>query len=310
MARIRTIKPDFWTDETLTECSLSARLLFIGTWNFCDDEGNLENSHIQLKSKIFPVDNLDVRPLIQELVTHGLLNEYSVSGKKYLNIKGFKKHQLINRPSKPQFPLYESSLNTHGALTEHSLQKGREGKGMEGSVVSPSALVELASQSQPVVDEPLPLFSENQTTQVTVVDTQEVKPESLIFDHWKSVMNHPRAVLAEKTKQLLKARLKEGFTVESCISAINGCAKSPHHMGFNDRQTRYDDIGLIFRNGEITNRFIGYDEQLPTINTERMKLSAAGRSTAASLDDWIVDGSGGDSQPGEIVVEGEVIERF
>ena len=39
MARIRSIKPQFWTSEQIADCSSNARLLFIGLWNFCDDCG-------------------------------------------------------------------------------------------------------------------------------------------------------------------------------------------------------------------------------------------------------------------------------
>lgn len=134
MARIRTIKPDFWTDEKLTECSLSARLLFIGLLNFADDNGNLTRSAKKIKMQIFPADVIDCEPLIIELSTHGVLSEYSVSGEKYLNIKGFKKHQLINRPSKTSIPEPDLSIEikqAHGGLTEDSLT---EGKGREGKV--------------------------------------------------------------------------------------------------------------------------------------------------------------------------------
>ena len=131
MARIRTIKPEFWTDETLTECSLSARLLFIGSWNFADDNGNLEHSAKQLKMKVFPADDVKVTPLLNELIAHGLLIEYSVSDKKYLHIKGFLKHQVINRPSKSNIPPFDESLRTHGTLTEDSLTEGK-GSGREG----------------------------------------------------------------------------------------------------------------------------------------------------------------------------------
>ena len=137
MPRIRTIKPDFWTDETITECSLSARLLFIGTWNFADDNGNIEASAKQLKMKIFPDDNIKIASLLGELISHGLLTEYSLNGCKYLHIKGFKKHQVINRPSKTNIPKYDDSLITHGGLTEDSRTegKGREGKGKEGKEI-------------------------------------------------------------------------------------------------------------------------------------------------------------------------------
>ena len=134
MARIRTIKPEFWTDGALIECSMSARLLFIGTWNFADDQGNLDRSAKQIKARVFPADNIDCEPLLRELMAQRLLTEYSVNGKKYIHIQGFTKHQLINRPSKPTCPAFDDSLSTQAPLTEYSQQegKGREGKGGEG----------------------------------------------------------------------------------------------------------------------------------------------------------------------------------
>lgn len=123
------MKPEFWVDEKLTECSLSARLLFIGSFNFADDNGNMVASAKRLKMQVFPADSIDVQPLVDELIAHGLLIEYSVNGKKYWHIKGFKKHQKINRPSNsdiPQPQLSEGSVSDHEGLID-----GREGKGRE-----------------------------------------------------------------------------------------------------------------------------------------------------------------------------------
>lgn len=136
MARIRTIKPDFWTDETLGECSPTARLLFVGTWNLADDHGNLERSSRQLKAQLFPYDNFDCEPFVVELLHVGCLLEYEVDGKKYLHIKGFDKHQKVEKKSSPRHPLYEDSLRTHRLVTETSPSSsgsslGREGKGRE-----------------------------------------------------------------------------------------------------------------------------------------------------------------------------------
>ena len=39
MARIRTVKPDFWKDEELSAASPEAALLAIGLLNHSDDEG-------------------------------------------------------------------------------------------------------------------------------------------------------------------------------------------------------------------------------------------------------------------------------
>lgn len=128
--RIRSVKPEFWTDETVVECSIPARLLFIGTWNISDDSGNLDRSSKQLKMKIFPADVIDCEPLVQELIAHGLLEEYTIDGKIYLHIKGFNKHQVINKPSKSKIPPY-SSGSTTVALPEHYATEGKgigEGK--------------------------------------------------------------------------------------------------------------------------------------------------------------------------------------
>lgn len=131
MARIRTVKPEIWTDEKLTECSLSARLMFIGMLNFADDKGNMAYSAKRLKMQIFPADAIDTQPLLDELIAHGIVIVYSVSAEKFLHIKGFTKHQVINRPSASAIPPYQfddDSRSTHGALTEGMEGKGKEGK--------------------------------------------------------------------------------------------------------------------------------------------------------------------------------------
>jgi hypothetical protein len=56
VARIRTIKPDFWTNEKVLSIKPLTRLLFIGMWNFADDYGRLDFSPISIKAKVFPND--------------------------------------------------------------------------------------------------------------------------------------------------------------------------------------------------------------------------------------------------------------
>jgi hypothetical protein len=120
MARLRTIKPEFWSDAAVGECSPSARLLFVATWNFADDHGGLDRNAKQLKAQAFPYDAIDCEPLVQELLRAGLLVEYVSNGKKYLHIRNFQKHQKIEKPSSPRIPLYDPSVNPPRALTEPS----------------------------------------------------------------------------------------------------------------------------------------------------------------------------------------------
>jgi hypothetical protein len=117
MARIRTIKPEFWTDERIGECSMPARLLFIATWNIADDHGGLDRSAKQLKAQAFPYDNIDCEPLVQELLSARLLVEYESGGKKYLHIRGFRKHQKNEKPAAPRFPLYQEEPDSSSGST-------------------------------------------------------------------------------------------------------------------------------------------------------------------------------------------------
>ena len=139
MARIRTIKPEFWASEQVMECSPIARLLFIGLWNFCDDGGNHVDSDRTIKAEIFPGDDIssqDVRRLLDELSSNGLISLYSSNGKGFIHVTGWQ-HQKIDRPSykHPAFP-GDASPNVRRMIDEDSPPegKGREGKGKEGDM--------------------------------------------------------------------------------------------------------------------------------------------------------------------------------
>ncbi|UYW33644.1 hypothetical protein [Methylorubrum extorquens] len=106
MARIRTIKPEFWTSEQVMECSPNARLAFIGMWNFCDDAGRMPASPKQIKALVFPSDDFtseNVRGMIDELELNGLVRRYVVEDKEFLAVTGWH-HQKIDKPQKPRTP--------------------------------------------------------------------------------------------------------------------------------------------------------------------------------------------------------------
>lgn len=104
MARIRSIKPDFWTDEKVVELSAFARLLFIGLWNFADDDGRMVYSPKKIKMQIFPSDNLDISELFGEIRRESLIDIYLVDDIEYLQVVGFAKHQKIDKRTPSKFP--------------------------------------------------------------------------------------------------------------------------------------------------------------------------------------------------------------
>lgn len=137
MARIRTIKPEFWSSEQIMECSLIARLMFIGLWNFCDDAGNHSASLKTIKAEIFPGDDIDsenIRQLLDELSSNGLIVFYSNENKDFLHVTGWH-HQKIDRPSFKHPPYKpEKSKTIRRTIDDQSPPEGslKEGKGEEG----------------------------------------------------------------------------------------------------------------------------------------------------------------------------------
>lgn len=106
MPRIRTIKPEFWTNEQVIELSIPARLLFIGSWNFCDDRGVMPASLKAIKAKVLPADDYstaDIEQLINELLDQGLFSEFQAQDARWWYVTGWK-HQKIDRPTASKYP--------------------------------------------------------------------------------------------------------------------------------------------------------------------------------------------------------------
>lgn len=93
MARSRNIKPGFFSNEALGECSPYARLLFAGLWTLADREGRLEDRPKRIKVQVLPFDDVDVDPLLDELAKRSFLVRYEVGGDRYIQIVNFARHQ-------------------------------------------------------------------------------------------------------------------------------------------------------------------------------------------------------------------------
>lgn len=79
--------------------------------------------------------------------------------------------------------------------------------------------------------------------------------EFQVFEHWRQTLNHPKAKATPERKRII-ARALKAYSVEECQRAITGCSRSPHHMGQNDRGTRYDDLELILRDAKHIEGFL------------------------------------------------------
>ncbi|MEL4167286.1 DnaT-like ssDNA-binding domain-containing protein [Pseudomonas sp. ZS001] len=142
MARIRTVKPEFWSSEQVMSCRPMARLLFIGLWNFCDDGGNHPLSPRTIKALVFPGDDItteEVSGLLGELEGAELIQSYWVTGKNYFHVRGWK-HQKIEKKNfkypGPPSEFDDQSESIRQQFAEESstdrrpVDPGREGKGI------------------------------------------------------------------------------------------------------------------------------------------------------------------------------------
>ena len=129
MARIRTIKPEFFTSEDIVALSPLARLFYVSLWCESDREGRLSWRPGTLKMRYLPGDNCDVDLLAQELIDAELIVLYQVEGKTYAEIPTFKNHQVINnRESESIIPARVADASARVKAEGRKEGKGRERK--------------------------------------------------------------------------------------------------------------------------------------------------------------------------------------
>lgn len=108
MARIRTIKPDFFASEDVSRLPLRARLTWVGLWTHADDHGRAKDVLGLLKAAIWPLDDDvtldDIEEDLCELADQHRIVRYEVDGRHYIAIVNWHVHQAINRPKASDIP--------------------------------------------------------------------------------------------------------------------------------------------------------------------------------------------------------------
>ena len=138
MARIRTIKPDFFRHEGLQDLETAnpgkhPMLVFAGLWGHCDKSGRFEWRPRMLKLDILPFLDFSMTDTLELLVASGFIRRYSADGGEYGVIPTFAEHQRIGGKeleAPEKFP--EPPGKQSGSTGEAPGSAGREGKGKEG----------------------------------------------------------------------------------------------------------------------------------------------------------------------------------
>ena len=130
MARKRTIDPEIWSDDKITQLTdVRSYLLYLGCISIADDLGRFEWSSRQLWARLFPtredVKLADVQRWMDDLIAVGLLESYEVGGRTYALHPKWANHQYVSRPSKSRIPApfeHESSARRAESVRTKSAQ--------------------------------------------------------------------------------------------------------------------------------------------------------------------------------------------
>lgn len=149
MARIRTIKPSFFTSDDVCALSPLARLLYIGLWCEADREGRMIWTPKAFKRRYLPDDDCEIDALCAELVKRNMVQLY---GEGLACIPSFAKHQHVN-PREAQSdiaPPPDASPRVTGAsnleLHTQGGKERKEGEGKEGNAATRRVGVQSATR--------------------------------------------------------------------------------------------------------------------------------------------------------------------
>lgn len=126
MARIRTIKPEINSDGKAARLDDDAWRLWVSSWTLADDAGRLPADPAWLGGQIFwakPDPTECASRALAKLRESSMVGFYVVRGEPYMSIRGWTKHQKIDKPSGPKFP---GPDQVDGELSTATLAKPRE----------------------------------------------------------------------------------------------------------------------------------------------------------------------------------------
>ena len=155
MARIRSIKPEFWRSPSTAKASPRARLLYIAMWNWCDDFGVGEWTPRELLGFAFPNDenvtSTELQCLCTEVATCFGTQFYLVNGRRFYCIPSWDDHQKNERRAQCKYPRPDapdasvdaevhgnaekrgSSVQTRGSTGTGTGEQGNRGTGEQGN---------------------------------------------------------------------------------------------------------------------------------------------------------------------------------
>lgn len=262
MARARNIKPQFFTNDELSELPPLARLLFIGLWTIADFKGCFEYKPKRLKVQLLPYDDCDIEQLVSALDKSRFISIYSVQGQTFGKVLNFNKHQNPHKNEKEKgsdIPdIYQN--DAENVMFSDNLEDIEINHDKNGS--DPADSLNLIPDScSPITDTPVSVSPK-------FVFKSELKKLGVSEEQASEFMQVRKAKKAVNTKNAFEILIAESQKANlSLDQAIDYCLKRQNPWG-------------AFKAAWYVN------EQIENQNPNQHTFQTAAQKTAAEHDRW------------------------
>jgi len=253
MARIRTIKPEFWQNEHLARLCPESRLLAIALLNHADDHGYFVATHQIVRAACFPFDedSSNVRRGLDELSNIGWIKvRKAPDGRLLGKVVNFKVHQRVDRPQPSKIAdifkqiqgFDECSSNVRRTLDDCSAQEqgtgNREGnRETEKEIINDLSAANAAdpppSAGQSKPEQPPAQPEGKAPRRKKANDPNRYTPEE-VLECWTYYFSQNPKLTPERRRKI-QVRLNDDWWHDNFADACATAYKLPFCQGDNDR---------------------------------------------------------------------------
>mgnify|MGYP003642168228 CR=1 FL=1 len=242
MARIRTVKPEFFQHEEIGALPFAARLLAIGLMQIADGHGRLRWVPKQIEAHVFPWDDIDLEPLAVGLESVGILVRYEVDGRSFGAFPNFRKHQRITGkeaaiPSK--YPHHDDATTDEVNTQERPGETPRHAPGKH-----------LDAQEQGTGNREQGTGSPEGASAPVSVSSKAV---DAVWASWRALNTTARKTPTAGQRKTIRARLKD-YSVEDLGDYFRWLREAPHKRAVFCRTEGHDGFKSTLLPGNCDER--------------------------------------------------------
>lgn len=209
-----------------------------------NNNGRVEADWIEEKLALLPIPARQRESVVQTLLDLKLLEADG--------LEHYRVHDFLD---------WNLSREQREKLAEQGRRGGRAGRGS----VHPPSDGSSPGSSQGLGDGSSPPDNGGSSTPLHATPTPSPTPEETAlareradtiecFEYWRERTNHPQAKLTEERKRVIRARRRDGYTIEQIRQGIDGAALNPPRD--RDSGVVYDDLTSVCRNGAQLERYM------------------------------------------------------